>query len=195
MPKVSQEYRAERRAHILAAARRCFVHDGFHGTSMQDLVDEAGVSSGAVYRYFPSKDAVIEAIAAENLEQVVAVIRQSVEDGLAPEAAIGAVLEFVTTRHAEDGFAAIALLVWSEALRNPTLAGLLRTAISTAGQLLSSRPVRRRSRGPAVNDLLLCVLPGYLMQLALGGKAAVDRVPRAMQEIFSDPAVSARRRP
>jgi hypothetical protein len=33
------------------------------------------------------------------------------------------------------------------------------------------------------------------MQLALGGKAAVDRVPRAMQEIFSDPAVSARRRP
>ena len=195
MPKVSQEYRAERRAHILAAARRCFVHDGFHGTSMQDLVDEAGVSSGAVYRYFPSKDAVIEAIAAENLEQVVAVIRQSIEDDLAPEAAIGAVLEFVTTRHAEDGFAAIALLVWSEALRNPTLAGLLRTAISTAGQLLSSRPVRRRSRGPAVNDLLLCVLPGYLMQLALGGKAAVDRVPRAMQEIFSDPAVSARRRP
>ena len=92
MPKVSEEYRAERRAHILAAARRCFVRDGFHGTSMHDLVEEAGVSSGAVYRYFPSKDAVIEAIAAENLDQVVTVIRQSVEAGLNAEAAIGAVL-------------------------------------------------------------------------------------------------------
>ena len=82
MPKVSHEYRAERRAHILAAARRCFVRDGFHGTSMQDLVDEAGVSSGAVYRYFPSKDAVIETIAAENLDQVVNVIRASIGSGV-----------------------------------------------------------------------------------------------------------------
>ena len=186
MPKVSEEYRAERRAHILAAARRCFVQDGFHGTSMQDLVDEAGVSSGAFYRYFPSKDAVIEAIAAENLEQVVGVIRQSIEEGLTAEAAVGAVLEFVTARHAEDGFAAIALLVWSEALRNPTLAELLRTANAAAGQLLSPRPASRRRRGPAVNDLLMCVLPGYLMQLALGGRAAVDRVPRATKEIFGD---------
>lgn len=194
MPKVSQEYRAERRAHILAAARRCFVHDGFHGTSMQDLVDEAGVSSGAVYRYFPSKDAVIEAIAAENLEQVVAVIRQSVEAGLTAEAAIEAVLEFVTARHSEDGFAAIALLVWSEALRNPTLAELLRTANATARQLLSSRPANRRSRGLAVNELLLCVLPGYLMQLALGGRTAVDRVPRTLQEIISGTPVGAPRR-
>lgn len=195
MPKVSDEYRAERRAHILAAARRCFVHDGFHGTSMQDLVDEAGVSSGAVYRYFSSKDAVIEAIAAENLEQVVGVIRQSKADGLTAEAAIGAVLEFVTARHAEDGFAAIALLVWSEALRNPVLADLLRTANATAAQLLSGGPASRRARGPVVNDLLLCVLPGYLMQLALGGKAAVDRVPHAMKAVLSAPPAGARRRP
>lgn len=195
MPKVSQEYRAQRRAHILAAARRCFVRDGFHGTSMQDLVDEAGISSGAVYRYFPSKDAVIEAIAAENLEHVVAVIRQSVADGMPAEAAIGAVLEFVAARHTEDGFAAIALLVWSEALRNPALAELLRTANAAAAQLLSSGRPNRRGRGPAVNDVLLCVLPGYLMQLALGGKSSVDRVPRTVAEIFGNPPVGVRRRP
>lgn len=193
MPKVSEEYRAERRSHILSAARRCFVQDGFHGTSMQDLVDEAGVSSGAVYRYFSGKDAVIEAIAAENLEQVVDVIRRSIEDGLTAEAAIRAVLEFVTTRHAEDGFAAIALLVWTEALRNPTLAELLRSAVAEAGQLLAS--AGGRSRKAAVADLLMCVLPGYLMQLALGGQAAVDRVPRALQEVFGDaPAKAAARR-
>lgn len=185
MPKVSAEYRAERRAHILAAARYCFVRDGFHATSMADIVEEAGVSSGAVYRYFPSKDAVIEAIAADNLDQVVAVIRQSVEAGLNAEAAIGAVLDFVTARHADDGFAAIALLVWSEAMRNPVLAERLRTANATAAQLLRSS--KRGRDSAAVTDLLLCVLPGYLMQLALGCPSGVKRIPRTLAKVFADP--------
>ncbi|OBJ10551.1 hypothetical protein A5624_15405 [Mycobacterium sp. 1482292.6] len=187
MPKVSHEYRAERRAHILAAARRCFVRDGFHGTSMQDLVDEAGVSSGAVYRYFPSKDAVIETIAAENLDQVVNVIRASIGDGLTAEAAIGAVLDFVTARHAEDGFAAIALLVWSEAMRNPVLAERLRDSIADAARLLRS-PKRPSRDAAAITDLLLCVLPGYLLQLALTGPAAVKRIPRTVEKVFGPSA-------
>ncbi|BBY05102.1 TetR/AcrR family transcriptional regulator [Mycobacterium noviomagense] len=184
MPKVSPEYRAERRAHILAAARRCFVRDGFHGTSMQDLVDEAGVSSGAVYRYFSSKEAVIEAIAAENLDEVVGVIEKSVEEGLTAEATIAAVLEFVTARHSEDGFAAIALLVWSEAMRNPTLAQRLRDSIGAATRLLRSS--KRPGHDEAVaTDLLLCVLPGYLMQLALRGPPAVKHLPRTVESVFA----------
>ncbi|OBG24612.1 TetR/AcrR family transcriptional regulator [Mycobacterium sp. 852002-51057_SCH5723018] len=185
MPKVSTEYRAQRRAHILDAARRCFVRDGFHGTTMQDLVEEAGVSSGAVYRYFPSKDAVIEAIAADNLDQVVAVIRESVEAGSTAEAAIGEVLRFVTSRHVEDGFAAIALLVWSEAMRNPVLAERLRASIEDAGRLLRSSK-RRGRNAAAVADLLLCVLPGHLMQLALGGPTAVKRIPRIVEDVLGN---------
>jgi TetR/AcrR family transcriptional regulator, transcriptional repressor of aconitase len=183
MPKVSQEYRAERRAHILAAARRCFVRDGFHGTSMQDLVDEAGVSSGAVYRYFSSKDAVIEAIAAENLDQIVGVMQKSVEEGLTAEAAIAAVLKFVTARHSEDGFAAIALLVWSEAMRNAALAQRLRDSIGAAARLLgsSNRPSHNQA---VVTDLLLCVLPGYLMRLALGGPPVAKHIPRTVESVF-----------
>ena len=193
MPKVSEEYRAERRAHILAAARRCFVRDGFHGTSMQDLVDEAGTSSGAVYRYFVSKDAVIEAIAAENLDQVVTVFRESVEAGLRPEAAIAAVLDFVTARHADDGFAAIALLVWSEALRNPVLAERLRASNEAAAQLLGAQS--RGRNAAAMNELLLCVLPGYLMQLALGGPSAVHRIPDTVRRVLhSSPARNRSRR-
>ena len=41
---------------------------------MQDLFAEAGLSSGAVYRYFRSKDDMIIAIAAETMQQVVAMI-------------------------------------------------------------------------------------------------------------------------
>jgi AcrR family transcriptional regulator len=118
MPKISAQYRDERRAHILAAARHCFVRDGFHQTSMQDLVREAGMSSGAVYRYFASKDAMIVAIAEENLDQIVAIVQESVQHGADLGAALATALEFVSARHAEDGFAAIALVVWSEALRD-----------------------------------------------------------------------------
>src|ERR1700689_3735439 len=70
MPKVSQQHRDARREQILAAARRCFLRDGFHATSMQDLFAESGLSAGAVYSYFAGKDDVIVAIAEENLSGV-----------------------------------------------------------------------------------------------------------------------------
>jgi AcrR family transcriptional regulator len=187
MPKVTQEYRDERRAHILAAARRCFVRDGFHQTSMQDLVSEAGLSSGAVYRYFPSKDAMIEAIAEQNLEEVTAVLRDSLASGLSDGDAMAYVLRHVGARHGEDGFAAIALLVWSEALRNPALAAHLQASNKTAARALSEKhPAGRQVTSPeALADLLLCVLPGYLMQLAIRGPDALDAIPATVEALFS----------
>ncbi len=198
MPKVTAEYRAERRAHIMAAARRCFVREGFHASSMQDLVSEAGMSSGAVYRYFASKDAVIEAIAADNLDHVVAVLARAIDEGASPQAALAAVLEFVTTRHGEDGFAAIAVLVWSEALRNPTLAAYLRDAVATAlvtlggsahaapdGAVDGTRTDGAHRDPTELADVLLCVLPGYLMRLALGGSEAVANIPAAVEKVLT----------
>jgi TetR/AcrR family transcriptional repressor of uid operon len=52
-----------RRTQILDAARICFARSGFHGASMQQVCAEAKMSPGALYRYFPSKEAIIEAIA------------------------------------------------------------------------------------------------------------------------------------
>lgn len=43
----------------------CFARDGFHGTSMQKICQEAGMSPGALYRYFPSKESLIAAIVSE----------------------------------------------------------------------------------------------------------------------------------
>jgi hypothetical protein len=50
---------------ILDAARACFARNGFHATSMQDVVVESGLSMGAVYRYCKTKDDLIQAIAKE----------------------------------------------------------------------------------------------------------------------------------
>jgi TetR/AcrR family transcriptional repressor of uid operon len=51
-------------ARILEAATNCFVRAGFRGASMNDICSEAGMSPGALYRYFPSKESLIEAIVA-----------------------------------------------------------------------------------------------------------------------------------
>lgn len=48
---------------ILDAARVCFVRSGFQGASMHEICGEAGMSPGALYRYFPSKEAIVIAIA------------------------------------------------------------------------------------------------------------------------------------
>ena len=78
MPKVSQQYRDARRNQILDAAKRCFLRDGFHETSMQDLFAEAGLSAGAVYRYFSSKDNMVLAIAEQSMREVIAMIHSFV---------------------------------------------------------------------------------------------------------------------
>ena len=62
MPKLDQETQRARREHILDAAERCFTREGFHRTSMQDICREAGISPGALYLYFTSKEDLIAGI-------------------------------------------------------------------------------------------------------------------------------------
>lgn len=56
-----------RRRQIVDAAMACFRRRGFHQTSMQEICAEAGISAGALYRYFPSKADIIVAISEEEL--------------------------------------------------------------------------------------------------------------------------------
>ncbi|MDX2155018.1 MAG: TetR/AcrR family transcriptional regulator [Hyphomicrobiaceae bacterium] len=63
MPRLKPDIQRQRRAHILDAAERCFTRNGFHRTTMQDICKGAGVSPGALYLYFDSKEALIEGIA------------------------------------------------------------------------------------------------------------------------------------
>lgn len=51
-PKVSEEYKREKKNELLQAARRVFIRNGYTHTTMQDIMDEAGVSRGALYSYF-----------------------------------------------------------------------------------------------------------------------------------------------
>ncbi|NEA30627.1 TetR/AcrR family transcriptional regulator [Streptomyces sp. SID13031] len=51
-----------------AAARRVFARQGYAATKIVDITEEAGRATGGIYRYFPSKAAVLKALADEFLQ-------------------------------------------------------------------------------------------------------------------------------
>src|SRR5688572_28370788 len=50
---------ADRRAQIRDVAARLFATSGFHGVTIEDIGGACGISGPAVYRHFPSKDALL----------------------------------------------------------------------------------------------------------------------------------------
>jgi TetR/AcrR family transcriptional regulator, transcriptional repressor of aconitase len=56
MPKISEERKSERREQILVGARRCFADNGYEGATVTKLEQEIGLSRGAIFNYFPSKE-------------------------------------------------------------------------------------------------------------------------------------------
>jgi TetR/AcrR family transcriptional regulator, transcriptional repressor of aconitase len=56
VPKISEERKAERREQILAGARCCFAEYGYEGATVVRLEDATGLSRGAIFNYFPSKE-------------------------------------------------------------------------------------------------------------------------------------------
>lgn len=73
MPRTQQandEVREATRAKLLEAAVRLFAQQGYSAASIRALASEAGVSLGLLYHYFPSKQAVLEALMADGLADV-----------------------------------------------------------------------------------------------------------------------------
>jgi AcrR family transcriptional regulator len=194
MPKVSQEYRDARRTQILAAAKRCFLRDGFYETSMQDLFAEFGLFSGVVYRYFAGKEDMILAIVEENMRDVAEVIHALVADrqSAGVGTALAEILQVVRDKHVESELGAIAVLVWSEALRNPAVGKRFEAMFGEIRADLAGLVREHQSRdglpsgvdADAFTSLLMAIVPGFILQLAMFGHQSVDGVPDAARALW-----------
>ena len=71
MRRASAKLQADRRTEILDAAQTCFARSGFHQASMQEICAEANMSPGNLYRYFPSKEAIIAGISERDRAEAV----------------------------------------------------------------------------------------------------------------------------
>lgn len=70
MRTVNTELVAERREQILIAAARCFRERGFHGSSIKNICEAAGLSLGLLYHYFRNKEEIIAVIIERELDHV-----------------------------------------------------------------------------------------------------------------------------
>ncbi|MEV4360147.1 TetR/AcrR family transcriptional regulator [Nonomuraea sp. NPDC049625] len=177
MPK---EHLEARRRQILDAARRCFLRNGFHATSMQDVLAEAELSAGAVYRYFKSKDDIIAATASEALAEVA--LAFEADDATPPDLDDIVDLVLGVGRPPLSGSresAQLLVQVWSEALRSPSLCAKLKEVMQEARSVVGGLVARHQRRGllpadvPAghVADVLVALVDGFLVLRAVYGHA------------------------
>jgi AcrR family transcriptional regulator len=177
VPRVSAEHLAARRQQILDAARVCFAHNGFHQTSMQDVIRAANLSVGAVYRYFPSKNDLITALAEEIIDEL-----STLFDALAaeqPPPSIVTVMtratDFALANSGPDGVLRMAIQIWSESLRDPGLAVIVGRVYRRLRDVMVTFAERAKAAGSlpadadplAVGSVLFALMPGYAVQRVL----------------------------
>jgi|SRR5689334_9473893 TetR/AcrR family transcriptional repressor of uid operon len=152
-PRIGDESLADRRAQILDAAERSFCRSGFHRTTMQDVAAEAGMSPGNLYRYFPSKDALVAGLCERDR---VGLSREFMNLG-ADDGDFLAAFRALGRKHFEEANAAKARLcleIWAEATRNPAIAALQADFDRTLEEQLAAAFERAKAAGrvhPAVN--------------------------------------------
>jgi AcrR family transcriptional regulator len=71
VPKISDERKSERREQILTGARRCFAENGYEGATVARLERATGLSRGAIFNYFPSKEDLFLELAWRDNERLV----------------------------------------------------------------------------------------------------------------------------
>lgn len=129
MARVTQAHVEAREAQILDAAWDCFARNGYYETTMQDIADAAGISAGAIYRYYASKEDVLRAINDRSRatgHAVVAEARSLTDEPLAALRAIGDTM--LSVFHDEDfeTTARVNIEVWPHILRDKDLRSLSR---------------------------------------------------------------------
>ncbi|MFT3904824.1 MAG: TetR/AcrR family transcriptional regulator [Steroidobacteraceae bacterium] len=125
-PRPAKEQRDElRRDQIVVAAQRCVVRHGFHASSMAQIAASAQMSVGQIYRYFPSKEAIVHAIVERIVDKRLGWIDSG--DGKS-DVAIRAAARMLSDEAEEQDDKILLLEATAEASRNPAVAAILRAA-------------------------------------------------------------------
>lgn len=176
MPRVTETYRSEQRERILVAAARCFSRRGFHVTSMDDVITEAGLSAGAVYGYYRGKDELIGAVA-QRAMQLIDEVLPRLSASPSPDALIGTLLGTVLELAERSGFdpTRVAVQAWGESVRNPEVRHVVQGAYRVIRAHLAEAVRGWQRDGVVAADadpeevakVLFGLLPGFILQRQL----------------------------
>jgi AcrR family transcriptional regulator len=183
----------ERRAQILSAARRVFAEKGLSRVTLRDVFREAGLSAGAVYNYFQSKDDLILGVTEAGMGEALSAFGGA--------AAAGADLDKIIDIFfdALDGMdptqaPRVDLMIAAEALANPDVH---RTVVKNRAAVRAAlvRLIERRQAtggdwaghaAPALADLLYATYQGLILSVALGEKPDIAGIGRALKAMRLD---------
>ncbi|WP_129661310.1 TetR/AcrR family transcriptional regulator [Rothia uropygialis] len=199
MPKLSESSKIDRRERIIAAARRCFLSNGFSNTSMADIVAESGMSPGSIYSHFDGKASIMrgtaESIFHAALQDLVAM---ESEKGSTP--APSDVARLVVNTLFTNGLGPLLIQFIAESTVNPEVGEVARENIARARQLLTEilTPWSRQrvSEGadplsplidpPRLANMLLLFVHGLLVRTAVDVDADLDRLVEDAIRLFPD---------
>ncbi|MET8077895.1 TetR/AcrR family transcriptional regulator [Streptomyces sp. NPDC005303] len=201
MARVSQAHLDARRRQILDGAAVCFARNGFHATSMQDVLREVDLSAGAVYRYFSGKEELIGAIVGEVLGQVHEGFEEAARSSPLPPpdvlvaSVLGRVLatkESVTV-DGRPAFPRLVVQVWTETLRNEELATVLRegygavreTWTRIVGAYQDAGTMRPDVPPEHVARTMMAAAMGFLAQQALFGPTPAEVLSDGLRALMS----------
>lgn len=142
MPKVSDEYLKARRDEIIDAAAAAIARHGVQGASLSVIREEAGISAGALYHYFNTKEDIITALRDRSVEADEDAYEQAEQRDVAHEGLIDLIGAGMTINHGspDNVDARLAVMLWSEALTSPPVLAsqhrLLEPWRRTAGRLI-----------------------------------------------------------
>ena len=155
-----------RRQQILEAAATCFARAGFHGASIAQVSQAAGMSPGHIYHFFENKEAIIAALVERKLEHSLAMMRQFEHAEDVFQALLDRVDIGLNDKTNLD-HAALEIEILAEAARNPRIAAIVRTAdVAMRDQVQRLFQSARRARGlsgeidPAVTEVITALFDG-----------------------------------
>lgn len=176
-----QRRQEDQRRRILDAAIRCFARGGFHATGMQAVCAEAGMSPGALYRYFPSKEAIIEAIVERDRSEIPELLQPLLEADEVVEAIVEAGRQFLVGNLQPESLPMFPELL-AEAIRNPSVREITMACDEVVGDIV----LRVLERGMALGQIdpsldareatrfLMALTDGVLMRLLLEPSARLE---------------------
>jgi TetR/AcrR family transcriptional regulator, transcriptional repressor of aconitase len=82
VPRLSEAEKTDRRDRILDGARRCFARHGYEGATVVRLEQEIGLSRGAIFNWFPSKEELFIALAARDNERLLLLFAEEGLEGI-----------------------------------------------------------------------------------------------------------------
>ena len=170
MPKVVAGYKEEARKTILDTATEVFAEKGFQGATMDDVAKKLGVSKGAVYQYFSSKDELFQALCGMAATKLEHMLRTSFEGGDLRKSADKAI-EVELDRMAKRQMLMFEAL--AEAPRNPTLNKVMKANYDACVEVISDFLDARKEEGKLKKDLDTVEAARALIALRHGVLASV----------------------